>query len=335
MAGIANMVLGSGAAGVAWAAPIYAPKVLEPLPAMVHRYGLDNNAILIAGGVLVALGMTQMVLGWMGVALAALGRGHRTRDERVLDLVFLDLVAAMVAADRYVTETEIALIRAMCFKFRGVEPSVVKVKSVLRRRAASLARVLNDLRRQAKYIPEATKLQMVEAALWVSLSDVSRPEREAKVLGETADAVGLARERLAVICANVERAAEALAPGEAVPAELAASGFASSGQGYGRPSSSRSGSDSGGQSGSPHLREVPSAGVVSGLTAGSGVRADGQFDDHAEGHVRDTVSVESAGGVAQQGEAGLRARPDDGLVSQSEQVASPFARNPLVRPVAD
>lgn len=210
MAGIANMVIGAGAAAATWAIPKYAPQLMEQLPELLVSRALDNDAGLIAGGAVAGLGVTQMMFGWIGQGMKALQRGPRTTDEKLVDQLFVRTTAAMAVADGHASEAEIEMVRAMALRFRGVTVAPARARAAIDAAEKSTRTLLKDLHKEAGAMPEHDKEQIVQGALWISMADLARDPGETKFLVEIAEALQLPPGRLEAMKQSLERAATSL-----------------------------------------------------------------------------------------------------------------------------
>ncbi len=210
MAGIANMMIGAGLAGATWYAPQYPDQVAAYVPEVAQTHLIDNNAGLIVGAILVGLGVIQMLFGWMGEAAKAAKQGPRTSDEKVIDRLFLEATTAMAAADGFVADAEVEMVRSMNLRFRSVDVPASRVKSTLKRLGGDSRGLLRELKSHSRGIPEPAKEQFIQAALWISMSDLGRSEKESQLLKDVADAVDLPHVRIDAMKKSLERAAGSL-----------------------------------------------------------------------------------------------------------------------------
>lgn len=216
MAGFANMIIGGGLAAGAWALatfPVTLPDRLtaaQPALDWVMRNGVETGAGLWAGAAVAAIGFIQLLVSSLGAAASAVRTGPKTADARTVDAVFLRVTAAMAGADGRAAKEEVAMFRALALRFRGIEIPAARAKTLIGAAGADVKRLIGDVRREAKGIPDEAKDQIVCAALWIALSDLHRHGHELKLLDDVANAIDLAPTRLEAAKSNVEAAARTL-----------------------------------------------------------------------------------------------------------------------------
>lgn len=323
MAGIFNMALGAGAAGAAWGVPEFAPEALSYVPTLVHTYGLETNAMLYSGVALVGVGMAQMTFGWLGEAVKAAKAGPRSRTDRDLDSLFLSTVSAMVAADALVTDTEIAMVVTMCMRFRGFEPSVVRVRKRIAAMGGDVDGVLVQLRREAIAIPDAVKDQLIQAGVWVCFADLGHAKLPVRFLGQLGEALAMAPDRVSGLKTSMEQAAAGL---------VLAAGEDNKRRTDERPGISAAGASVlGPDSRRAETRGPASAGTLAGASAGTSV-----FGTHPAGETDRGLETGPANPSGPEGLAG-QANSSGQLTTpkRDEPAPNPFGRGPLVRPLGD
>lgn len=172
-------------------------------------------AIYGAGGALVFFGLMTIV--FRGVGNLFSGKAEeidlesvRVRQMEVFHEALSGAVARMAAADGDVTPSEVAMVQGILEKYTGMRLKPEEVQKLAEQGEERTKAYLAKLRKIEGQLEESQKENVVRAAFLVAVSDLNQDEREAKLLNEIADALGLDEERLARVRKSVAELSEKL-----------------------------------------------------------------------------------------------------------------------------